>query len=109
MIRPETLFQAKGDTLSRPLEHLKACHRRIEERLETLERIAENLDTRREEAAAALERVFAFLDSSGALHTADEEESVFPRLTPRLERAEMSFLAGLEHDHTTAHQLYAEL
>jgi hemerythrin-like domain-containing protein len=109
MIRPETLFGEQGDTLSRPLEHLKACHRRIEERLDTLERIAAHIDTNREEAVAALGRVFAFLDSSGALHTADEEESVFPRLTPRLERAEMSFVAGLEHDHTTAHQLYTEL
>jgi iron-sulfur cluster repair protein YtfE (RIC family) len=109
MIRPETLFGEQGDTLSRPLDHLKACHRRIEERLDTLERIAAHVHTNREEAVEALLRVFAFLDSSGALHTADEEESVFPRLTPKLERAEMSFVAGLEHDHTTAHQLYTEL
>lgn len=109
MIRPETLFGEQGDTLSRPLDHLKACHRRIEERLDTLERIAAHIDSNRDEAVAALHRVFAFLDSSGALHTQDEEESVFPRLTSRLERAEMSFVAGLEHDHTTAHQLYTEL
>lgn len=109
MIRPETLFGEQGATLSRPLDHLKACHRRIGERLDTLERIAAHIGTNREEAVDALHRVFAFLDSSGALHTADEEESVFPRLTPKLERAEMSFVAGLEHDHTTAHQLYTEL
>lgn len=109
MIRPETLFAEQGDTLSRPLEHLKACHRRIEERLDTLERIAAHIGTNRDEAVEALGRVFAFLDSSGVLHTADEEESIFPRLTPRLERAEMSFVAGLEHDHTTAHHLYSEL
>lgn len=109
MIRPETLFGERGDTLSRPLDHLKACHRRIEERLDTLERIAAHIDTNRGEAVEALQRVFAFLDSSGALHTDDEEESVFPRLTPKLERAEMSFVAGLDHDHTTAHQLYTEL
>jgi iron-sulfur cluster repair protein YtfE (RIC family) len=109
MIRPETLFGEQGDTLSRPLDHLKACHRRIEERLDTLERIAAHIDSDRDEAVAALHRVFAFLDSSGSLHTQDEEESVFPRLTSRLERAEMSFVAGLEHDHTTAHQLYTEL
>lgn len=109
MIRPETLFGEQGATLSRPLDHLKACHRRIEERLDTLERVAAHIGTNRDEAVEALNRVFAFLDSSGALHTADEEESVFPRLTPKLERAEMSFVAGLEHDHTTAHQLYTEL
>lgn len=109
MIRPETLFREQGGSLSRPLDHLKACHRRIEERLDALERIAAQAAARPEEAAEALKRVFAFLDSSGALHTADEEESVFPRLAPKLERAEMSFVAGLEHDHTTAHQLYQEL
>lgn len=109
MIRMESLFGEKGDTLSRPLEHLKACHRRIEERLDTLERVAQHATERPDEALDALINVFRFLDTAGAIHTLDEEESVFPRLTPKLERGERSFLAGLEHDHTTAHNLYMEL
>lgn len=109
MIRMESLFGEKGDTLSRPLEHLKACHRRIEERLDTLERVAQHATERPDEAVDALINVFHFLDTAGAIHTLDEEESVFPRLTPKLEQGERSFLAGLEHDHTTAHNLYMEL
>lgn len=111
MIKPEALFApaAERSSLDRPLEHLMACHRRIEERLAGMERAAEHLEERREEALAAFARAFAFLDTSGALHTADEEESLFPRLTPLLERGERTYLAGLEHDHTEAHRMYAEL
>ena len=109
MIRAESLFAAKEDTLSRPVEHLMACHRRIEERLETLERVAEHGAARPEEAKAALANALHFMDTSGVLHTADEEESLFPRLMPKLERGEKSFVAGLEHDHTEAHRLYTEL
>ena len=92
-----------------PLEHLMACHRRIEDRLETLERAAAHLEDRTEEALGAFRSAFAFLDSSGALHTADEEESLFPRLLPALEPGERSYVAGLEHEHTEAHLIYTEL
>jgi hemerythrin-like domain-containing protein len=111
MIKPEALFGggAKRATIDEPLEHLMACHRRIEERLETLERASEHLEDRTEEALGAFRSAFAFLDSSGALHTADEEESLFPRLVAALEPGERSYLAGLEHDHTEAHRIYAEL
>lgn len=63
-----------------PLEHLMACHRRIEERLATFERAGEALVERREEALKAIRSAFAFMESNGAMRTWDEEESVFPRL-----------------------------
>lgn len=111
MIKPEALFAPVSgrSSLDRPLEHLMACHRRIEERLEVLERAAAHLEDARAEALAAFGSAFAFLDTSGALHTADEEESLFPRLRPLLEMGERTYLAGLEHDHTEAHRMYAEL
>jgi hemerythrin-like domain-containing protein len=111
MIKPEALFAKPGRraSMDAPLDHLLACHRRIEERLETLERAAAHLEDQREEALGAFHSAFAFLDSSGALHTADEEESLFPRLMAALEPGERSYLAGLEHDHTEAHRIYAEL
>jgi hemerythrin-like domain-containing protein len=111
MIKPAALFTPAPEraTLDRPLEHLLACHRRIEERLDTLERAAAHLHDRRDEALAAFHSAFAFLDTSGALHTADEEESLFPRLYPLLEMGERSYLAGLEHDHTEAHLMYTRL
>lgn len=111
MIRPEALFTPVSEraTLDEPLKHLMACHRRIEERLGMMERGAEALETAREAALGAFRSAFAFLDTSGALHTADEEESLFPRLRPLMEMGERTYLAGLEHDHTEAHRMYADL
>lgn len=111
MIKPEELFAGaqRRASMDAPLEHLMACHRRIEERLRTLERAAEKLEESTEEALGAFRSAFAFLDSSGALHTADEEESLFPRLMRALEPGERSYLAGLEHDHSEAHRIYTEL
>ncbi len=86
-----------------------ACHRRIEERLDTMERAAAHLEDLREEALQAFSSAFQFMDTSGVLHTADEEESLFPRLRPLLEQGERTYLAGLEHDHTEAHRMYTSL
>ena len=113
MITPEQLLQPKsqepGSTLDRPLEHLTACHRRIEQRLATLERVAAHLDRNSSDALEAMAACFRFFDSNGVLHTADEEESVFPRLQPRLSDEERTFIATLEDQHREADRLYAEL
>ncbi|MGQ9919601.1 MAG: hemerythrin domain-containing protein [Bryobacteraceae bacterium] len=90
-------------------EFLMACHRRIDQRLAAMERAAAALDSNREEALAALEAALQFLDTSGALHTEDEEESVFPRLRARMEPGERTFLAGLEHDHAEAGMIHGRL
>lgn len=90
-------------------EFLKACHRRIEQRLEAMERAAAAIETSRGEALAAFEAAFRFLDSSGALHTEDEEESVFPRLRARMEPGERVYLAELEHDHAEAGGIHRRL
>jgi len=113
MITPDQLLyprsQESGSTLDRPLEHLKACHRRIEERLATLERVAAHLDGNSSEALEALTSCFRFFDSNGVLHTADEEQSVFPRLQPRLSDEERTFIATLGNQHREADRLYGEL
>jgi hemerythrin-like domain-containing protein len=113
MITPEQLLQPRlqetGSTLDRPLEHLTACHRRIEQRLDTLERVGDHLIDKRGEALEAMEACFRFFESNGILHTADEEESVFPRLQPRLNDAEQQFIAQLGDQHREADRLYAEL
>jgi hemerythrin-like domain-containing protein len=111
MIRPQSLFgpSENPSTLDSPLDHLMACHRRIEERLATMERAAAHLDDRREEALTAFENAFRFMESSGALHTADEEESLFPRLAELVQPGERGYLEGLEHDHAEAERIYAEL
>lgn len=70
--------------VSDPVQHLVACHERIEERLQTLERLLPHIrsasEEKRREAREALDNALKFLEVMGALHTQDEEESVFPRL-----------------------------
>ena len=96
-------------TIDHPLEHLVACHDRIEERLKVLERCVDSLETRPAEARAALESVFRYFESSGITHTADEEESVFPRMQDRLTEQEAALVADLERQHREADELYARL
>jgi hemerythrin-like domain-containing protein len=96
-------------TIDHPLEHLVACHGRIEERLQALERAGECLESRRAEALETIRSCFRYFDTSGVLHTADEEESVFPRLRGKLTPAELAEIEMLEMQHRDADQLYADL
>ncbi|MCW5981578.1 MAG: hemerythrin domain-containing protein [Bryobacteraceae bacterium] len=98
-----------GATLERPLDHLVACHRRIEQRLETLERVVPHLADRREEALAAIRSSLEFFDTNGAWHTEDEEQSVFPRLRDQVSPEQRAYLAELERQHDDAEALHVEL
>jgi hemerythrin-like domain-containing protein len=110
VIKIDRLFQAEAPAgIDRPLEHLKACHRRIEDRLETLERVAEALSSHRDEALAALDKAVAFFDTNGVLHTRDEEESLFPRLWAAAGEDDRKVMADLEHDHRDADKLHEDL
>ena len=75
---------ATAATIDSPIEHLTACHRRIEQRLETLVNAAGHIPTNRTSALGAVKSSLHFLDTSGVLHTEDEELSLFPRLRPKL-------------------------
>lgn len=92
----------ESSTLDRPLDHLQACHRRIEDRLETLARAGRHLGDRRDEAIEAIENSLAFFDVNVARHNADEEESFFPRLRERIPASELDLLGRLEQDHIVA-------
>lgn len=100
---------ASAATIDSPLEHLVACHRRIEQRLDTLVNAAGHLRDRRTEALAAIASSLSFLDTSGVLHTEDEETSLFPRLRPRLSAPEIEFVDLLEAQHVQAESIYARL
>ena len=89
-------------TIDTPLEHLTACHRRIEERLDTLVKAADLLLADQATALAAIVRCLEFLDGSGALHTEDEECSLFPRLRVKLLADQVAYLDSLEEQHVTA-------
>lgn len=100
---------ASAATIDTPVEHLVACHRRIELRLDTLVRAGESLETDRAAALAAIARSLEFLSSSGALHTEDEEKSVFPRLRAKISAGWIAYLDSLEAQHQAADAIFSAL
>ena len=98
---------------SQPTELLADCHRRIEMFLGSLDRIAglanQPLNA---ESRTALETALRYFCEAAPKHTADEEESLFPRLRqknhPEIEAA-IQALAPLEQDHRRADSLHAEV
>jgi hemerythrin-like domain-containing protein len=86
-----------------------ACHRRIENRLATLQRAADAIESDPAAARAALESAFRFFETSGAQHTEDEERSLFPRLRPSLSREDLEFIDALERHHVQANALFPEV
>ena len=109
MVQVHEFGSTEGATLDQPIDHLFACHRRIEQRLDTMERAADVLDTRRDEALAAIGRVMHFLDTNGAWHTEDEEVSLFPRLRPLIDEASVGYLRDLEQQHAGVERTVAAL
>jgi hemerythrin-like domain-containing protein len=65
-----------------------------------------------EDVRAALESALRYFREAAPKHTADEEESLFPRLR-RMQHAEaqaaVKTLENLEHDHRHADSLHAEV
>ena len=92
-----------------PLGMLKDCHRRIERFLHILCVVAERAPGRplTEEEAAAVESSLQYFRTGGRRHTADEEESLFPRLRRESMAAAFEHLSGLENDHRDADVLHA--
>ena len=102
---------AKTHNFADPASLLSDCHRRVEMFLGSLEAVAELVsqppdEETRQTLAAAL-RYFA---QAAPKHTADEEESLFPRLRkinhPEVQSAFES-LRRLEGDHRWAEALHA--
>jgi hemerythrin-like domain-containing protein len=100
---------APAATLDTPVDHLMACHRRIEQRLDTLVSAADHLSIDRDRALQAIASSLRFLDSNGVMHTEDEESSLFPRLRPKLSAEEQAFVGALERQHSEAEAIYGEL
>ena len=108
-------FATPAPTFDEPLEMLAACHERIEEQLDTLEKLVEHLPARGADAAAreAAGRVMRYFDTAGVAHHRDEDEDVFPllrHLAAERGRPEVSALInGLEQDHTTMEAQWSRL
>ncbi|HEV2487611.1 MAG TPA: hemerythrin domain-containing protein [Terracidiphilus sp.] len=91
-----------------PIGMLMDCHRRIERFLHILCVVADRAQGRAltGEEAAALQAALHYFRVGGKRHTADEEESLFPRL--RVVSAAKNFeeLDSLENDHRNANDLH---
>jgi len=95
-----------------PLGLLSDCHRRIEHFLSVLTLITEQTGGVALDASerVQLEGALQYFAVAGPRHTADEEESLFPRLeasgNPQAEEA-LETLRRLERDHLEANDLHA--
>lgn len=92
-----------------PIGMLKDCHRRIEQFLSILCFVVERAPGRSltEEETAAVQSALQYFKTGGQRHTADEEESLFPRI--RAERAAANAakqIDTLESDHREANDLH---
>ena len=104
---------SRSHSFSEPTGLLSDCHRRIEMFLGSLERVAPSTDRPlNRESQQALEVALRYFREAAPKHTADEEESLFPRLRlmnhPELEAA-IRKLEPLEKDHRRADALHAEV
>jgi hemerythrin-like domain-containing protein len=99
---------------AQPIEMLKNCHRRIEHFFEVLERAVEQFGDSplSEEQQRAVEGALDYFRHAAPNHTADEENSLFPRMRrsrhPAV-RAALAELNRLEADHRRAEVLHARI
>jgi hemerythrin-like domain-containing protein len=96
---------------SDPIRLLSDCHRRVEMFLGSLKAIGENYEILDDEGERALQNALRYFRQAAPKHTADEEESLFPRLR-RLEgdaSAALSEIDRLEADHRWAAPLHDEV
>lgn len=90
-----------------PLGMLKDCHRRIERFLGILCLVVERAQGRQltNEEKTATEAALHYFNDGGQRHTADEEESLFPRLRAASSQVDDT-LNALELDHQDAGKLH---
>lgn len=91
-----------------PLGMLKDCHRRIEHFLEILCVVAGRAQKRTMtgEEISAVQSSLNYFHIGGQRHTADEEQSLFPRL---IAAGGFADIARLEHDHAEAGSLHNQI
>jgi hemerythrin-like domain-containing protein len=102
---PIQIGQRPSPGFEQPLELLSDCHRRIEHFLEVLvavhERAADGVLT--SELRSPLEGALTYFATAAPKHTADEEESLFPRLkAAAVDDRTRGLLASLEREHVEA-------
>lgn len=103
----------KARSFSNPTGLLSDCHRRIEMFLRVLDRIAVIIDRPlTKEDRSSLETALRYFREAAPMHTADEEESLFPRLRQMLHadvESAIERLTPLEEDHRQAATMHAQV
>jgi len=104
---------AKAHDFTDPTGLLSDCHRRIVMFMDTLQAAANVVDRpATEDVRRALESALHYFSQAAPKHTADEEESLFPRLrqitNPEVTSA-FDKLGELEEEHRWANPLHAEV
>ena len=93
-----------------PIGMLKDCHRRIEQFLHVLCLVVDRAPGRplSEEEAGAVKSALNYFRVGGQRHTADEEESLFPRMRAEHTTATaLKEIEALESDHREGDDLHA--
>ena len=111
---PITIGAKRESDFTDPIGMLGDCHRRIERFLNVLVTVAarEKGGPLTEEHKAALETSLRYFREGAPKHTADEEESLFPRLRridPAITRAILARIDCLEQDHECAGKAHDEV
>jgi len=107
---PVEIGKKREASFDDPLGLLSDCHRRIERFLGVLVKLSERGTgvTLEADERASLEASLNYFRNSAPRHTADEEDSLFPRLRASERASEVSAaLARLEGDHETAERDHA--
>ena len=94
-----------------PIGMLKDCHRRIERFLHILCLVADRAAGRglTDEETAGVQAALRYFSEGGQRHTADEEESLFPRLRAETGPQDLQEIVSLEEDHSRAGKLHATI
>lgn len=93
-----------------PLGVLRACHRRIERQIATLERLRRHLPEHHADADArvAATAIMRYFDTAARHHHADEEDSLFPRLC-QVRPGLAAIVGRIEGEHVEMAQRWARL
>jgi hemerythrin-like domain-containing protein len=94
-----------------PIGMLKDCHRRIEHFLNIICVVVDRAGNRAlsDEETAAIQAALNYFRVGGQRHTADEEQSLFPRMRAAGAAHEVTEIGGLEHDHGEAEAMHAQV
>ena len=108
---PVVIGAKPESTFADPIGLLKDCHRRIERFLSVLAQLRGHTSLTADERQS-LETALRYFREMSPKHTADEEESLFPRLRaaekPELTTA-LAKVESLENDHARAGLIHREI